>query len=89
VYGRVPLLYYVLHIYLIHIMAILVSLAFRQPIWYGTIIADFAQKPPATAMGYLSSTPCGFWPSQSSICPAGGFMEFGAGTGIGLGFSYL
>ena len=45
VYGRVPLFYYVLHIYLLHIMAILVSLSFGQPIWHGTIIADFAQKP--------------------------------------------
>jgi len=42
-----------LHIYLIHIMAILVSLAFPQPIWYGTIIADFAQKPPGYGHGLL------------------------------------
>jgi uncharacterized membrane protein len=45
VYGRVPLFYYVLHLYLINIMAILVSLAFHQPIWRGTVIADFAQSP--------------------------------------------
>jgi uncharacterized membrane protein len=51
VYGRVPLLYYVLHIYLLHVMAFLISLAFHQPIWYGTVIGDFAQKPPGYGHG--------------------------------------
>ena len=45
VFGRVPLFYYILHIYLIHIMAIVVALAFHQPVWHGTVIADFAQRP--------------------------------------------
>ena len=45
VFGRVPLFYYILHIYLLHIMAIVVALAFHQPIWHGTVIADFAQRP--------------------------------------------
>ena len=45
VIGRVPLFYYILHIYLIHVMAIVVALAFHQPVWHGTVIADFAQRP--------------------------------------------
>jgi hypothetical protein len=53
VYGRVPLFYYVLHIYLIHILANLAALAFHQAIWHGTVIADFAQKP----LGYGHGLP--------------------------------
>ena len=45
VYGRVPLFFYVLHIYLIHVMAILVALASHQPVWHGSIVAGISPKP--------------------------------------------
>ena len=53
VFGRVPLFYYVLHLYVLHVMAILVALAFHQPIWHGTVIADRARSP----LGYGHGLP--------------------------------
>ena len=41
----VPMFYYVLHLYLIHFLAILVALAFHQPTLHGSVMADFATKP--------------------------------------------
>ncbi len=76
VFGRVPLCYYVLHLYLIHTVAILVSLAFHQPIWHGTVIADFAQRP----LGYGHGLPFiyAIWILAVAILylPCQWFMEF-------------
>jgi hypothetical protein len=47
VFGRAPLFYYVIHIFLIHTLAILVGLLFHQPVswlWQGGFIL---QQPPA------------------------------------------
>lgn len=76
VFGRVPLFYYVLHLYLIHILAILASLAFYQPIWQGTVIADGAQQP----FGYGHGLPFiyAIWILAVAILyvPCRWFMEF-------------
>lgn len=53
VYGRVPMFYYILHLYLIHFMAIGVALVFHQPIFYGNVNADLTQKP----LGYGHGLP--------------------------------
>src|SRR3954470_24622163 len=53
VYGRVPLFYYVLHLYLIHLIAMVVALISHQPILHGHLSVDFAQRPP----GYGHSLP--------------------------------
>jgi uncharacterized membrane protein len=53
VYGRVPMFYYILHLYLIHLMAIVVALAFHQPILHGNVNADLAQRP----LGYGHGLP--------------------------------
>jgi uncharacterized membrane protein len=76
VFGRVPLFYYVLHLYLIHILAILVALAFHQPILHGSVIADFATKP----VGYGHGLPFiyAMWILAVAILylPCLWFMEF-------------
>jgi uncharacterized membrane protein len=53
VFGRVPLFYYVLHLYLIHALAILATLAFHQPAWHEVAIADHAHRP----LGYGHGLP--------------------------------
>lgn len=76
VFGRVPLFYYVLHLYLIHTLAILLSLAFHQPIWHGTIIADFAHPP--VGYGHGLSFIYAMWILVVAILyvPCRWFMEF-------------
>ena len=47
-YGRVPLFFYVLHIYLLHVMAIAAAWIYRQPaawLWHGAFF--LSQKPEA------------------------------------------
>ncbi|MBI3478299.1 MAG: DUF1624 domain-containing protein [Acidobacteria bacterium] len=76
VYGRVPLLYYVLHLYLLNVMARLAALAMHQPAWHGTVIADFAQRP----LGYGHGLPFIYlmWMLAVAILylPCRWFMEF-------------
>ncbi len=76
VYGRVPLFYYVLHLYLLNLLARIVALAFHQPIFHGTVIADFAQRP----FGYGHGLPFIYvmWILAIGILylPCRWFMEF-------------
>ena len=76
VFGRVPLFYYVLHLYLLHLMAIAASLLFHQPVWKGTVIADHAARP----AGYGHGLPFVYamWILAVAILyvPCRWFMEF-------------
>jgi uncharacterized membrane protein len=76
VYGRVPLLYYVLHLYLLNSLARLTALVFHQPIFHGTVIADFAQRP----VGYGHGLPFiyAMWILVVGLLylPSRWFMEF-------------
>jgi uncharacterized membrane protein len=76
VFGRVPLFYYVLHLYVIHVLAILISLASHQPVWHGTVIADHAQRP----LGYGHGLPVIYvvWILAVALLyfPCRWFMEF-------------
>jgi uncharacterized membrane protein len=89
VYGRVPLFYYVLHLYLLHLMAIAVSLAFHQPIWHGTVIADSAQRP----LGYGHGLPFiyAMWILAVAFLylPCRWFMEFRSSHRNWTWLSYL
>jgi uncharacterized membrane protein len=51
VFGRVPLFYYVLHLYLLNAMARIVALICRQPVWRDTAIAEHVQRPPGYGHG--------------------------------------
>jgi uncharacterized membrane protein len=76
VFGRVPLFYYVLHLYVIHIIAVLASVVFHQPVWHATVIADHAQRP----SGYGHDLPFiyAMWILALAILylPCRWFMEF-------------
>jgi len=89
VFGRVPMFYYVLHLYTIHLLAIVASLAFHQPVLHGSVIADFAQKPP----GYGHSLPFVYamWILAVAILylPCRWFMEFRARHRDWAWLSYL
>jgi uncharacterized membrane protein len=77
VYGRVPMFYYILHIYLIHLMAILVAEIVHQPVawlWRGVF---FFSSPPA---GYGHGLPFVYamWILAVALLylPCRWFMEF-------------
>jgi len=76
VFGRVPLFYYVLHIYLLNILHIAASIAFHQPIWHGTVIADFAERPPGYGHGLPFIYAMWLVAVASLYLPCRWFMEF-------------
>lgn len=56
VFGRVPFFYYVLHIPLIHVVAVLISLV-RTPRSTGWLVANHPLMPPPVPDGYMWSLP--------------------------------
>jgi uncharacterized membrane protein len=89
VFGRVPLFYYVLHLYLLHIIAVVASLAFHQPVFYGTVISAQAHRP----LGYGHGLPFiyAMWILALAILyqPCRWFMEFRARHREWTWLSYL
>ncbi len=77
VYGRVPLFYYVLHIYLIHMMAFVAALLFRQPASWLLHGAIFTQQTPS---GYGHALPFVYlmWMMAVALLyyPCRRYMEF-------------
>jgi uncharacterized membrane protein len=53
IFGRVPLFYYVLHLYVLNVLARLSAFAFQQPPFHGTVIGDFAHRPAGYGHGLL------------------------------------
>jgi uncharacterized membrane protein len=77
VYGRVPMFYYVLHIYLIHVMAIAVAGLFHQPaawLWQGAIFA--AQRPEGYGHGLPFIYLMWFLAVAALYLPCRWFMKF-------------
>ena len=56
VFGKVPFFYYVLHIPLIHVVAVLISLV-RSPESTGWLVANHPMLPPEVPAGYMWSLP--------------------------------
>ena len=77
VYGRVPMFYYVLHIYLIHIMAIMAAIAFHQPaewLWHGAFFLSHTPAGYGHGLAFIYAT----WVLVLAILylPCRWFMEF-------------
>jgi hypothetical protein len=89
IFGRVPLFYYVLHIYLLNVLARLSAVAFHQPIFHGTVIADFVQRPAGYGHGLLFIY--GMWILTIAILyvPCRWFMEFRSQHRDWVWLSYL
>lgn len=89
VFGRVPMFYYVLHLYIIHLLSVAVAMLCHQPILHGSVIADFAQKP----AGYGHGLPFiyAMWVLAVAILylPCRWFMEFRARHRDWAWLSYL
>jgi uncharacterized membrane protein len=79
VYGRVPMFYYVLHLYLIHIVAILAALATHQPaawLWHGAIF--LLPTPPGYGHGLPFIYAVWFLVVASLYLPCRWFMQYKA-----------